>query len=210
MTPTDPRHGTYAGYVAGCRDDCCRRASRTYHAIRTHERENLGRPRTIPAIGTHRRIQALLAIGWTYRDMANRLGYSREAVRQVLLHQRVHRSTAEQIERVYRELSMTLPPTDTHAQRVTVARARNKAARNGWPVPLAWDDEAIDDPKATPAVVESWHQGADIDEWLHLVRCGEDPERAARRCGVGLNAIETAARRNDRRDVLAWISRRAA
>lgn len=28
MTPTDPRHGTSAGYVAGCRNTCCQQARR--------------------------------------------------------------------------------------------------------------------------------------------------------------------------------------
>jgi hypothetical protein len=28
MLPDDPRHGSHAGYIAGCRDDCCRRAKR--------------------------------------------------------------------------------------------------------------------------------------------------------------------------------------
>jgi hypothetical protein len=30
MTPDDARHGTYAGYRAGCDDDCCRVAHRAY------------------------------------------------------------------------------------------------------------------------------------------------------------------------------------
>jgi hypothetical protein len=30
LTPGDPRHGTPAGYSAGCNEDCCREAFNTY------------------------------------------------------------------------------------------------------------------------------------------------------------------------------------
>lgn len=32
MTPDDPRHGTYGGYVAGCGEECCQEARRVYLA----------------------------------------------------------------------------------------------------------------------------------------------------------------------------------
>lgn len=32
LLPTDPRHGIYAGYIAGCREECCRAANRARQA----------------------------------------------------------------------------------------------------------------------------------------------------------------------------------
>lgn len=74
----------------------------------------------------------------------------------------------------------------------------DRSARAGWAPPMAWDDETIDDPAASPANGMDRKRGVDLDEWLHLVRSGEHPDRAARRCGVSLNTVEVAAHRAGR------------
>lgn len=40
--PDDPRHGTRAGYIAGCRDDCCREPHLRYQKLSTLRRHREG------------------------------------------------------------------------------------------------------------------------------------------------------------------------
>jgi hypothetical protein len=146
MSTDDPRHGTYAGYVAGCRNDCCRTAARRYQKRRVYE----GKPRRVSSLGTRRRIEALACLGWDMYAIARHLGTGRDTVRQWTMHETVYRRTHERMVAVYDELSMRLPPQDTKDQRATVAKTRNRAARMGWYPPLSWDEGEIDNPDARP------------------------------------------------------------
>jgi DNA-binding CsgD family transcriptional regulator len=123
-----------------------------------------GHGHIIPAIGTHRRIQALMAIGYPFADIAKRLGVHHDRIRQYLIQEAIYTRTAARIARMYDELSMTPGPS---------RRARSIAARRGYLPPLAWDDDTIDDPAAwaspgeddddmpDPVVVERLASGAD-------------------------------------------------
>lgn len=137
----DPRHGTNAGYCAGCREDCCRAAIADF-ARNRRARIYLGGPLTVPSLGTRRRIQALMALGWGGPAIDARLGKKRTYVSAILGggDREIHRSTAEAIAKVYDEMSMTLPPQNTSHERQRATRARNYARRMGWAPPLAWDD----------------------------------------------------------------------
>lgn len=146
---TGTKHGTWAGYQEGCREDCCTTAARRYQKGRVLDAQR-GRPRTISSVGTRRRIEALGCLGWSGYDIARRLGHGREWLRQVYLRDRVYRSTAERIAQIYDELCMTMPPETTTTQRQMASRTRNMATRKGWVPPLAWDDDTIDDPQAQP------------------------------------------------------------
>jgi hypothetical protein len=138
--PEDRRHGTYAGHVAGCRDDCCTTAARNYQKrlVRDHER---GIRRRVDATGTRRRIHALRALGWPVRLIGQRAGVTRQSIAHVARQTTVLQSTADRIARVYAELSNTTGPD---------LRSRKYAERMGWVRPIMWDDETIDDPNAKP------------------------------------------------------------
>lgn len=193
------QHGTWSRYNQGCRLDCCRTAARVYQKRRLLERL-AGHPRKIDATGTHRRIEALMALGWGYRAMGDHLGFSREAVRQVHIRPQVLATTAEAIDAMYRELCMRVPTgADAHA-RSMIQRVRNVAASRGYAVPLAWDD--IDTDAAPKGVrTDDTTPVADLDEWLELVNAGENGDRAARRLGVTITAIARSARRHGRLDI---------
>lgn len=145
MQPDDPRHGRPAGYDAGCREACCRAAAAAY--VRQLRYDNiLGRPpRTVPGIGAQRRVQALVAIGYTFRDISERLGLGHDRARQIAVLERkyIRTTTAENVRNLYDALSMTPAPDGWHA-----SYARAVARRNGWAPPLAWDD--IDNPDENP------------------------------------------------------------
>lgn len=110
----------------------------------------LGGGRAVPAIGSQRRIWALMCLGWTCGDIANAAGWShRNRVLRIVNGQKgkpttwLERRTAEAISRAYETLSMTTPE-------LTAGRSRIKihAARHGYAPPLAWDD--IDNPEERP------------------------------------------------------------
>lgn len=146
MSPDDPRHGQERGYYAhltanqdACND--CIRAHRAAAKRRTLNRWR-GQPSLIDALGTQRRIQALAALGWSTRRVAEAAGWSSHATVRNMLHaNQVRRANAEKIAEVYERLCMTVGPS---------AAVRRRAVENGWPPPLAWDD--IDDPNEQPSV----------------------------------------------------------
>ena len=96
----------------------------------------------VPAVGTRRRLEALTALGWCRAELARRLG--RGPSLQIAARDVVLRSTAAAVTALYDELSMTLPPERTKAEKISAARSRRMAREKGWPPPLAWDDDTID------------------------------------------------------------------
>lgn len=153
MLPDDRRHGTNAGYIAHIRAnqpvcDACHAAHRRYEKRRRYEFD-AGRPRLIEAIGSRRRLQALVAIGWTYPKIAERLGTSPDLVHRIVSrYELIRRSAAAEISALYDQMSMELPPRDTRQQKRDASYAQTVARKHGWAPPLAWDD--IDDPAGTP------------------------------------------------------------
>lgn len=102
----------------------------------------------VSATGARRRIQALCAIGWGFRAQAELAGWPRDRWHRINREERILAATAQLVRDVYRQLSMTPAPTGYASTRI-----RKVAARDGWFPPLAWDDECLDDPAATPCVV---------------------------------------------------------
>jgi lambda repressor-like predicted transcriptional regulator len=92
----------------------------------------------VPRVGAVRRIQALLALGWTHAHMKAECG----VLTHVLLSQSggwVTQRNHNRVAAMFERLSMTPGPS-------SLTRAR--AARAGYLPPLAWDDGTIDDPGA--------------------------------------------------------------
>jgi transcriptional regulator with XRE-family HTH domain len=99
----------------------------------------------IDATGSLRRLRALHAIGWTQTEIARRIGWTLANLNRYFISDpdRINRSTAVGIARVFNELQLTPGPSD---------RARRHARKHGWAPPLAWDEDAIDDPAAKPDI----------------------------------------------------------
>lgn len=97
----------------------------------------------LDATGTRRRLQALVAIGWTQTELANRTGILLSTVNALANGRwgKVQHATHLQVCRVFEELSGTPGPS---------TRSRLMATRRAWAPPLAWDDDTIDDPTADP------------------------------------------------------------
>lgn len=139
-----------------CKCDDCRRFAREYEFWRAGQLRR-GRPLQVNAVGSQRRIRALQCLGWSMSAIAAHVGFSESWVGMLLRVKHVKPATAARVAELYDDLSMRLPETTTRDQKAAVTKARRYAERAGWAPPLAWDDEAIDDPDARPA---EWKEAA--------------------------------------------------
>lgn len=113
--------------------------------------DDLGARRPVDPTGTRRRLQALVALGWSQAKLAGRLGMQPTNFTRVILGPGdVAAATARATKALYDELWDQAPPENAHRDRIAAARSRNRACELGWPSPLAWDDNTIDDPLAGP------------------------------------------------------------
>lgn len=178
-----PPHGDRRRYAYWCcRCTRCREANRVYSK---RWREKRAEPLFMPPTGTVRRLQALVAYGWTYRQLAARLGtvdsWVSQLVRVDTRSKGILRRTADGVRVLFDELTALPPPTGRGA-----AYARTVAARYGWVSPWAWDD--IDDPTEEP-------KGVDREDRSHHP-CVFD-EVAVERAIGGDAVVLTAAERRE-------------
>jgi len=135
-------HGDYLCYeIDGCRCFPCSLAWSDSRARNRAGGSYAATPRFVPRIGTERRLQALLALGWRHCDITTRLaalGPANAADTAQLLRRPgdyVWAETARAVATVYDELSMTIGPSN---------RTRTRAIKLGYLPPLAWDDDTLD------------------------------------------------------------------
>lgn len=150
MRTDDPRHGQERGYFAHLKhgeSPClpCRRAHGREIKRRTFIRAQGGRSQ-YDATGCKRRIQALVALGWSLSELDRKAGRGARWARNILLQETVYSTTIRQVHALYEQLCMTCPPETDRYERTAATAARNRAKREGWAPPLAWDD--IDNDKA--------------------------------------------------------------
>lgn len=113
-------------------------------------RDRANPSRMVNAVGVRRRIRALVAVGWTVREIARRVGKTPSQMWWYERQDMVTVATHAMVAAVYDEMWAETPPQATAEQRRIYKRARTHAANRGWPSPLAWDDDRIDDPLAIP------------------------------------------------------------
>lgn len=120
-----------------------------------------GWPKTfVPSRGTHRRIQALAARGWSLPFIAEQLGMDRTTIHKVLRAPLVHPDYAERASSLYDRLWAAERPIRTPGERESITKALQYARSRRWQPPLAWDDIDLDD--APPAV--DTRRSAVVDE----------------------------------------------
>lgn len=130
--------------------------------------------------GTMRRLRALQRMGWPGPVIAERLGVKVGTIYTVCLrgggHGRVSFAFAAKVRALYDEISHLPGPSKAAA-----VKARNR----GYPSPMAWDDDTIDDPAAAPCVDGPEQHRADVvrEEYRHLKGLLSDHE-IARRLGI--------------------------
>lgn len=97
-----------------------------------------------------RRLQALVANGWSVAKLADRLGMIRTNLGRIVAScNPITVGVDRRISVLYSELWDTPPPQGKLEDRGAATKARNLARKKGWPPPMWWDDERIDDPRPT-------------------------------------------------------------
>lgn len=107
----------------------------------------------VPSLGASRRLQALMTLGYSQSRLARELGieprnfgYVLHGGRQITVAR--HWAVVE----VYRRLSGTQPVPSSRQDRSAITAARTYAAKHGFAAPIAWDDDELDLPEASPYV----------------------------------------------------------
>ncbi|MBM4569104.1 helix-turn-helix domain-containing protein [Rhodococcus hoagii] len=97
----------------------------------------------VEGVGTRRRLRSLVAAGYTQRDLAGRLGWNEDTISRIITARTtgVTAGHHRDVEALFRELQL-VPGAS--------ASARARGRRSGWALPMQWDEETIDDPKARP------------------------------------------------------------
>lgn len=149
-------HGTYAAYNRDrCRCRPCRDANNLVNdetRMREAKRFWAGEVAMVDACGARRRLQALAVVGWSAKEIAERLGVSQQAVAAMRDHYGLGQSPkSERIKKVYDDLWDKKPTVATPMERAVVDRVIKLARSKGWAPPMAWDDDKIDDPDAKPS-----------------------------------------------------------
>lgn len=108
--------------------------------------------------GTRRRLQALVAAGWSQSRLARELGITPGNFCAMMRRELVTAATARAVCALYDRLWKLPPPEHDQRTRIAASRARRYAAARNWAPPLAWDDDQIDQPGASPCT--GWKRGA--------------------------------------------------
>lgn len=138
----------------------------------------------VSAVGSHRRVRALQALGWTQRELESRLGWGHRRLGVILGRSKIAAKNAKAISDLYDQLSMTTGPSE---------KTRRWAKKLGFVPPLAWDD--IDDPDEIPEFGDDrWVPFMErLEELRYLhVRVSEMPQRL----GIQVESFERQLRRH--------------
>jgi len=201
------KHGeTATCYGYGCRcAECIEGINERQFYYRHMKRAGRYRaPVIIPALGTHRRLQALAVLGWSASHVAARVGMSGARMRQIVAADRITKENAVRIGSVYEELWNVEAPRSSATN-----RTRSRARRLGWLPPMAWDD--IDTDPEPPTVERDTDRGAGVvEEMDFLWRSGESSEAVAATLNRTRDGMAKLASRHGRLDLARWMERVAA
>ncbi|SDD43005.1 hypothetical protein [Auraticoccus monumenti] len=156
----------------------------------------------VDGTGTRRRLQALVAIGWSMSELGRRLGWQpANAWKLVTGEGQVTHHTAAGVRALYDELWNQPVTGSDRATKTSATRASQLAGRNGWLPPLAWDDDLIDDPASTPSCESGTRRDA-LEDIVWLADQGETLTAIARHLQLAESTVEQRLRRHDRVDLL--------
>lgn len=178
------------------RGDCvCPDAQRAFRRYVKHLRLGIAPPALVDATGTARRLQALSALGYPNRMLAELGNHSASYIRCLRRPQPgqlVHRDVAQRWRRLYEQYSATPGPSE---------RARLWAKRYGFAPPLLWEGVDMDDPAARPVEdpapppVPPSLRKIDLDEVAYLLDAGESVPSIAKAMGFTESGITSAISR---------------
>lgn len=161
----------------------------------------------VDSTGTVRRLQALVAIGWPQSRIADQVGIGSGNFQTLLKSPTVRVRTAKKVSDLYDCLWDKTPAATSSFERAAITRARDAAAARGWLPPMAWDDDTIDDPTATPDMGEKVTRrdalGENVD---YLARTGVARDEIAERLGYARwDTLERQLYRIGRSDLITLV-----
>lgn len=156
----------------------------------------LGGAVPVDATGTHRRMQALVAMGWPMARLAARLEVTPGNFSMLMARDQVLVRTVRLARGVYDEL-WNQDPRAHGVDNQAYSRALHHAASRGWPPVGAWDDDTIDDPSAVawmapadePRLSKNELGAVRREEVEHLMQAGTANAEIARRLGMGESGV---------------------
>lgn len=111
--------------------------------------DNLGGAVVINAVGSVRRLQALVAAGWSQERQALELDMTSTNFSRLINASTVIVRNARRCNALYERL-WNVDPAAHGSRPEDIARTKARAADLGWAPAGAWDEESIDDPAAQP------------------------------------------------------------
>lgn len=138
----------------------------------------------VDAVGTIRRLRALVAAGYPQEQLGKRLGVGASTICDLMHRDRCTVRSRDAVAALFAELQLRPGPS---------AHARRRGERNGWALPLEWDEDTIDDPEAEPILAR---RGTPADiaarrrEAVELAKSGTHTEVIAHELGVSTRTVE--------------------
>jgi transcriptional regulator with XRE-family HTH domain len=148
----------------------------------------------VPGIGTARRLQALVAVGWPAPVLAARLDMFETYMNKILRGERprITARLARAAAALYDEL-WNAEPLEHGVLPASKARAQSRARGHQWSQPAAWDDDRIDDPRAEPSLGENVPRYIALAEnCAELESQGHTRQQIAERLGVTRDGLQRA------------------
>jgi hypothetical protein len=151
-------------------------------------------PGYVDPIGSLRRFQALVAIGWPTIHTARRAGLHPSNRTTIFQAPKMRAATAQRIADAYDEMRHQKPARHGISAS-SIKRAKKQATDRRWPPPKYWDETgAIDDPHFEPLYgVTKRELIAQDANWI-MRTTGASKATAAARLGVSKSYIEHAFR----------------
>lgn len=124
---------------------------RVHNAVMTTPFGPADRKIQIRSTGTQRRLQALVAAGYSQKWLAEHTGRALEHLNNFMVKNRVEVSAehAAVVEQIYRKY-IDMDPAEAGVSQRGMIYARIVAKKRSYPPGVCWDDDTIDDPEAVP------------------------------------------------------------
>lgn len=149
----------------------------------------------VPILGARRRFQALVASGYPAAHLAREMGVARtnRTVCSLMGHradsdgrvtQEISAEREREVKALFDRLQMTPGPS---------RQARALGQLRGWPLPLEWDESAIDDPNGRPERARWTPESAREERREHVDRLtaqGLTAPEIAERLGINTRLVE--------------------
>lgn len=183
--------------------------------------QNRARGALADATGARRRVQALVAIGYSLSEVGRHLSILPSNFGWVRQGDQVSVRTVLAVIDLYERLWNKPKIASNRFEQASITRARRLAASHGWPPPAAWDDDAIDHPEQGPAnrasdelakgrtkrIAES---SAVVEDVEFLAEMGEGRLAIAARLEKPWETIERHLYRVERGDLVSLLKSRDA